>query len=218
MMEGDEKKKPNEIKEHESIGETSLHEAVQKRDFQLVQSLVMKGAKVNVLDPQGNTPLDLAFKIAKDDSKLKHLSKEEEAQHKNHEKSDQVLKFLCKSKNVPSDGNCLFWAVALAYLLPVKDIPDDFQNRLQNLFGDCDEATIASVLETLREYNPFSDIDSVSQNSTFNEKVSSVFRGRVVDYMRSNSEQFRDYFENDLEYHLSEMKKPGSHLNFFILL
>jgi hypothetical protein len=215
-MDGEEKKRLEEIKEalrQGAVGETFLYEAVQKRHLHIVKFLVMRGTKINgLVDQQGDdTPLDLAFKIAEYDSVLKNVN-QQEAQHKNHERSDQVLKFLCKSKNVPPDGNCLFWAVALAYLLPVKDNEKDFQNRLQKLFGDCDETTTASILATLRQYNPFSDKNNVSKDSTLKEKVANVFRGRVVDHMLNNSDNFRgqiDFEESDFEKFLKKLNTSG---------
>ncbi len=197
-MAGEEKKRLNDVKEdltQETPGGTLLHEAVQKKDFRLVQHLIMNGSKVNVLDHHGESPLDLAFKAARDDSLSENLSNEEAKQIK--AKNRQILTLLCKSRNVPPDGNCLFWAVAVAYLLPVKDKAEDFQNRLQNLFGFCDEATTTSIHATLQQYNPFSDIANLTKNFTFKEKVTNVFRQRVVDYMFSNCGHFKWHVELD---------------------
>ncbi len=58
-------------------------------------------------------------------------------------------KVLCKSNNVPADGNCLYWSVALAYLLPTKEDKDQFKIRLENLFGSCDPKVEMSILERL---------------------------------------------------------------------
>jgi len=37
------------------------------------------------------------------------------------------------SVNIPGDGSCLFWSVALAYLTPVKNKPDSFKKRYEKL-------------------------------------------------------------------------------------
>ncbi len=37
------------------------------------------------------------------------------------------------SVNIPGDGSCLFWSVALAYLTAVKNEPDDFKERYKKI-------------------------------------------------------------------------------------
>jgi hypothetical protein len=39
-----------------------------------------------------------------------------------------------KSVNVPGDGSCLFWAVTLAFLFPVRHDSAEFERRFQKLF------------------------------------------------------------------------------------
>jgi hypothetical protein len=39
-----------------------------------------------------------------------------------------------KSVNVPGDGSCLFWAVTLAFLFPVRDDLAEFERRFEKLF------------------------------------------------------------------------------------
>jgi hypothetical protein len=39
-----------------------------------------------------------------------------------------------KSVNVPGDGSCLFWAVTLAFLFPVRDDSAEFERRFEKLF------------------------------------------------------------------------------------
>jgi hypothetical protein len=39
-----------------------------------------------------------------------------------------------KSFNVPPDGSCLFWAVTLAFLFPVRHDSAEFERRFQKLF------------------------------------------------------------------------------------
>ena len=39
-----------------------------------------------------------------------------------------------KSVNVPPDGSCLFWAVTLAFLFPVRHDSAEFERRFQKLF------------------------------------------------------------------------------------
>ncbi len=37
------------------------------------------------------------------------------------------------SVNIPRDGSSLFWSVALAYLTPVKNEPDNFKERYKKI-------------------------------------------------------------------------------------
>jgi hypothetical protein len=56
---------------------------------------------------------------------------------------------------VPRNSDCLFLAVVLSYLIPVKDNRDDFRDRFEQLFGnaiDMDE-----IRDLIQSYNPFSD-------------------------------------------------------------
>jgi hypothetical protein len=39
-----------------------------------------------------------------------------------------------KSVNVPGDGSCLFWAVSLAFLFPVRHDSAEFERRFEKLF------------------------------------------------------------------------------------
>jgi hypothetical protein len=42
--------------------------------------------------------------------------------------------WIRKSVNVPPDGSCLFWAVTLAFLFPVRHDSAEFERRFQKLF------------------------------------------------------------------------------------
>ena len=81
----------------------------------------------------------------------------------------------CKSKNVPSDGNCLYWSVVLAYLLPVKDDRTEFETRLRNLFGTFNEEEESSILASIQKYNPLSKEANLSENMTRSKGYETLF-------------------------------------------
>ncbi len=84
--------------------------------------------------------------------------------------------------DVPGDGSCLFWAVALAYLIPVKDNEFRFQKRFKKLFGKKSLARLASVKAKISAYNPYSGEETIYQDETLKELISKQFRYRVIDY------------------------------------
>jgi len=99
--------------------------------------------------------------------------------------------------NVPGDGSCLFWATTLAYLLPVEDDADAdvFSERFERLFGEEESGNIRHIRELVREYDPFSN--NVRSDRIFNRLVTRVLRNRVVDYISSNENDFRNFVEGE---------------------
>ncbi len=93
--------------------------------------------------------------------------------------------------NVPGDGSCLFWATTLAYLLPVEDDADAFSERFERLFGEEESGNIRHIRELVREYDPFSN--NVRSDRIFNRLVTRVLRNRVVDYISSHENDFRNF-------------------------
>jgi ankyrin repeat protein len=51
----------NDINAKDYYGNTALHHAVNKGDFDLVETLVEKGADFNVQNEEGDTPLQIAI-------------------------------------------------------------------------------------------------------------------------------------------------------------
>ena len=100
--------------------------------------------------------------------------------------------------DVPNDNNCLFWAVALASLLPVLKNPDVYLARYDKLFGSENfYFNMGAVLcvntsevknkahQLLIDYDCIEEASAQFKNSILERLICSVFRNRIVDMMRS---------------------------------
>ncbi|WP_353306582.1 OTU domain-containing protein [Spiroplasma ixodetis] len=92
----------------------------------------------------------------------------------NNSKMNQNLK-LKNLKNVPKDGNCLFWAIIFAYLEPVKKDQYQLQKRHKNLFGADTEYNF--ILEK---------VDFAFWKYIKNKNMLLLFRNKVIDYIQEN--------------------------------
>ena len=130
------------------------------------------------------------------------------------QRGNEINGRIPKRINVPEDGNCLYWAVSLAYFLPVRDKTEDIKNRIQKIFGVCDQVTVDSVIESLLQYHPSDEINNSPRYECFKEKVTVVFRQKIVDYMCSNSEEFKELFEEEgvFRVYLDRMSNQGTDL------
>jgi hypothetical protein len=59
---------------------------------------------------------------------------------------------------VPRNIDCLFLAVVLSYLIPVKNNRDDFQERFEQLFGNAID--MDKMRDLIQSYNPFEDAEA----------------------------------------------------------
>lgn len=113
--------------------------------------------------------------------------------------------------NVPAGGSCLFWAIALAYLFECKEDIQSFDSEscqlklkgaCRNLFGEMDEKESKKLVETIIKLigRYHSKIDRHDRNLEINsfdlgpkpERVTTLFRKRVVDYMREHEAEFKE--------------------------
>ncbi|MDR0772839.1 MAG: hypothetical protein LBE46_00640 [Wolbachia pipientis] len=110
-----------------------------------------------------------------------------------------VIKF-----DVPRDGSCLFWSVALAYLIPAKNDDNLFQQRYKVLFGNEENVRMA-----FKDFNKGFCFDN-----KLRELVTKIFRNLVVDHMRKNREKFKKFVihknEHDFDNYLTNMESPGA--------
>ncbi len=95
--------------------------------------------------------------------------------------------------DVPSNGNCLFWSVAIAFLMPVRNNNDLFRIRFIQLFGE-ENSNYLSMVQEL--FHNFELLNHNNNHSLFNSIISrylieTVFRNRVVDYISFNLNRFR---------------------------
>lgn len=98
--------------------------------------------------------------------------------------------------NVPKDGNCLFWATMLAYLEPIKNNENEFKKRYLNIFGN---------KKNWKKIFNFSDF-----NFEDNKDLVLLFRKNVVEYMKNNPEEFKEFITKDIyENYLIKMKNDG---------
>ncbi len=112
--------------------------------------------------------------------------------------------------DVFGDGSCLFWAVALAYLIPVKLNEFRFQKRFKKLFGKESLAQLESVKAKISAYNPYSAEEAIYQDETLKELISKQFRYRVIKYIAKNKSQFEVHMEGDFEDYLNSMQNPNT--------
>jgi hypothetical protein len=105
--------------------------------------------------------------------------------------SSKNVEFLLNSNiyDVPADNSCLFWTVATAYLLPVKNNNEEFRKRFIQLFGEQELQNLSNLQTLLQQYD-LEDNRNLNQlwyqNQIVNNLVTTVFRNRVVDYIQSN--------------------------------
>ncbi|WP_342255471.1 ankyrin repeat domain-containing protein [Spiroplasma endosymbiont of Poecilobothrus nobilitatus] len=92
--------------------------------------------------------------------------------------------------DVPSDNSCLFWSVATAYLLPVRNNNDnqEFENRFIQLFGEENLKYLQFIQKLLKQDNLENNSNTQLwyQDKIANNLVTNVFRNRVVDYIEEN--------------------------------
>lgn len=97
--------------------------------------------------------------------------------------------------NVLGDGNCLFWAVTLAYLTPVRDNNDIFQERFERLFGSNNQQEMLSVQGLIRNHAKISrdfDVEDspLFKNEILTKLVTEEFRRKVVYEMHLLQNEF----------------------------
>jgi|GEM_PF-5617062 len=117
--------------------------------------------------------------------------------------------------DVPSDGTCIFYSVAVGTLLPLIQDPKAFFRIFKIMFGEDRFHLATDILNKLRHFN--------GQASSFAQEggilflailVNEIFRGRVADYMRSNKLISPDRFRStaycpDLDNYYNAMARPA---------
>ncbi|KHO02170.1 hypothetical protein JS61_08070 (plasmid) [Rickettsia felis] len=110
--------------------------------------------------------------------------------------------------DVAGDGSCLFWATALAYLIPIEDNSAVFAERFKRLFGEEESGNIKHIRELIKEYDPFSN--NVRSDRIFNRLVTRVLRNRVVNYISSDADRYREFITDDFDQYLNNMRDRNS--------
>ncbi|WP_375326528.1 hypothetical protein [Candidatus Tisiphia endosymbiont of Nemotelus uliginosus] len=128
--------------------------------------------------------------------------------HRRSNGNNNQLQSTFVSVDVPGDGSCLFWATALAYLLPVENDSTAFLERFKRLFGEEESGNVRYIRELIRENSPFSN--DIRSDRTLNRLVTRVLRNRVVDYMLSNVNEYSGFITGDFDQYLNNMRDRNS--------
>lgn len=150
--------------------DTPLHILVRMGELKIVRFLLKIGAQVDVLNGEGKTPIDIAkVNNRKDIAKiLQPLISYEEI-------------------DVPGDGSCLFWSVALAYLTPVKFDDYAFHERFKKLFAsDHDVHSIQRLMQSNA---------NIYEDSVMRQLVTKTFRHEVADEVCFSPRRFENKVE-----------------------
>lgn len=124
----------------------------------------------------------------------------------NKKRVDLVFQSTVQIK-VPGDNSCLFWAIAVSYLL--QGLSDDaiFAERFLLVFGRESLAHLAHVKKLCQEFRPRSN-EALFSDVIFNRLIREEFRRRVVDYISDNVDEFRRFHEGDFDVYLAGMRSP----------
>ncbi|QUI60445.1 ankyrin repeat domain-containing protein [Wolbachia endosymbiont of Spodoptera picta] len=150
--------------------DTPLHIAACVGELKIVRFLLKIGGQVDVLNGEGKTPID----IAKDNNR-KDIAK--------------ILQPLISYEevDVPGDGSCLFWSVALAYLTPVKFDDYAFHERFKELFtSDHDVHSIQRLMQSNA---------NIYEDSVMRQLVTKTFRSEVADAVCFSQRRFENKVE-----------------------
>ena len=113
----------NNINAKDYYGNTALHHAVDKGDFDLVKTLVKEGADFNVQIEEGETPLHLAFLLTDDEEN----EKVEIAEFLINKGVDLNLQDIFG--NTALHLAAMFWETKLAKLLIKKGADTTLKNK-----------------------------------------------------------------------------------------
>ncbi|MFX4057100.1 MAG: OTU domain-containing protein [Spiroplasma sp. hy2] len=126
--------------------------------------------------------------------------------------------------DVLPDNSCLFWSVATAYLLPVRNNDEKFKTRFIQLFGEENLKYLQLIQKLLKQYNLENNSNTQLwyQDQTTNNLVTNVFRNRVIDYIQSHLDTiptsngeltFRNLIQENNEIdstYLERMRQPST--------
>ncbi|MEW9824912.1 MAG: hypothetical protein AB2992_07255 (plasmid) [Candidatus Symbiodolus clandestinus] len=85
---------------------------------------------------------------------------------------------LGKKYDVPGDGNCLFWSIFFAYLLPIKDDIKEFETRFRKMFPNSND--IGKVRQILCSLN-LESLNAINTNEFIREFVQKLRKRAYVE-------------------------------------
>lgn len=111
--------------------------------------------------------------------------------------------------DVPADGSCLFYSVALAHLLPVTKEKALFEKNFVQLFGPETLPLAESYRQALLKYQ--GEADFMTKTLNFEVLVNKNFRSRVIDTMVDNLELFNDEAQLGMSFekYIARMQDPN---------
>lgn len=124
---------------------------------------------------------------------------------------------LYERVDVPKDGSCLFWSVALAYLTELevdinsvesesnKDIK--FKLACRKLFGKVNSLQERKISDLMDQFQNNQHPDCL-YSSAFFQKCIYLFRVRVVAYMAEHANEFTEFIPGNFNDYLRLMQLP----------
>lgn len=124
--------------------------------------------------------------------------------------------------NVPGDGSCLFWSVALAYLTLAKNDNELFKERYKKLSGDENPDELNDVQNYIKRVSSFSINDGKlnlnnidKENPTLKKLVTETFRKRVADTIYDEQGKL-DYTKRTVTIHDIFESMNGGYITDFV--
>jgi hypothetical protein len=97
--------------------------------------------------------------------------------------------------NVPNDGNCMFYCIALAFLMPTIKNREAFDKRFKLLFGEDEQINTSENLWKLLQYYDGSEYFVIKHDLELRALASTPLRARVVQYMKEN--KYEEIMQHD---------------------
>ncbi len=108
-----------------------------------------------------------------------------------------------KKVNVPGEGSCLLWCIAIDYLVGAES-RDSFKKRYEELFGNDSPAKehlekTREFIENIRKEIKESTHPDVENNKEFSFLIENKLRSRLSEYMSKNSDNLKSFFDFNSE-------------------
>jgi hypothetical protein len=124
----------------EKSGLTLLQTAQKKGYLTIVKYLKDKISESDALSNNvgeiSNSPNTLNDNKSAASSSIRNPNENKASNHNKDTTNEASTNPIRKSVIVPGDGSCLFWAVTLAFLFPVRHDSAEFERRFEKLFDE----------------------------------------------------------------------------------
>lgn len=102
--------------------------------------------------------------------------------------------------DVPADGSCLFWCIALSVLLPKVNNAALFSQVFLQIFGEDNRESIKQIRLLLSDYDHFPETIYTNKRTVLQKLTQLIqvkFRGKIVEYLREHPD---DFLENTIDH------------------